>query len=255
MDCRDVERQAQLSIDDELSGREKAELEQHLTRCGDCRDRVGTARWFHHQLCAKLSESSDVLHAPAGLERRICRHIRTQRPPLWTLRYVLPAAVAAGLVGVLSFTPPQDAGLDPEEAVIRHSRNMPPEVRARGSEGEVQRFFQRNLHYEVEIPRLPLRTPHLRLVGGRLSSLAKQEAAHLMYDHRGARISVFARPLGDGWSPPEHFIIRQVDGRSLLVGRLRGYNVVAPQRKNVLYSLVSDVDDVQLIELARTFSR
>lgn len=255
MDCHDVERQAQLSIDDELSGREKAELEQHLTRCDHCRDRVGTARWFHHQLCVKLSESSDVLHAPAGLERRICRRIRTQRPPRRTLRYVFPAAVAAGLVGVLSFTPPQGAGLDPEEAVIRHSRNMPPEVRARGSYGEVQRFFQRNLRYEVEIPRLPLRSPHLRLVGGRLSSLAKQEAAHLMYDHRGARISVFARPLGDGWSPSSRFIVREVDGRPLLVGRHRGYNVVALQRKNVLYSLVSDVDDVQLIELARTFSR
>lgn len=255
MDCHDVERQAQLSIDDELSGSEKAELEQHLSQCRRCQDRVGAARWFHHRLRAKLSESSDVLQAPVGLEHRICRQMRTQRRPVRTLRYVLPAGVAAGLVGVLSFTPPQDGGLDPEEAVIRHSRNMPPEVRARGSEGELQRFFQRNLRYEVEIPRLPLRTPHLRLVGGRLSSLAKQEAAHLMYDHRGARISVFARPLADRWSPPEHFNVRQVDGRRLSVGRHRGYNVVELHRKNVVYSLVSDVDDVQLIELARTFSR
>ena len=255
MDCQDVERQAQLSIDGELSDREKAELEQHLARCEHCRAGVSTARWFHHQLRAKLNESSDVLLAPAGLERRICRRIRTQRPPRRPFRYILPAGVAAGLVGVLSFTPAQDAGLDPEEAVIRHSRNMPPEVRARGSHGEVQRFFQRNLRYEVEIPRLPLRSPHLRLVGGRLSSLAKQEAAHLMYDHRGARISVFARPLGERLSPPAHFNVRQVDGRPVLVGRHRGYNVVSLQRKNVLYSLVSDVDNVQLIELARTFSR
>lgn len=254
MECHDVERQAQLSIDDELSGREKADLEQHLGQCRRCQNSVGATRWFHHQLRAKLSESSDVLQAPVGLEQRICRRIRTERPRR-PLRYMVPAAVAAGLVGVLSFTPAQDASLDPEEAVLRHSRNMPPEVRARGSESEVQRFFQRNLRYEVEIPRLPLRSPHLRLVGGRLSNLANHEAAHLMYDHRGARISVFARPLSKGWSRPAHFNERNVDGLPLLVGRHRGYNVVALRRKNVLYSLVSDVDDVQLIELARTFSR
>ncbi len=250
MDCRDVERLSELSLDGELGREDGSDLQDHLDACDESRTRAHARRHFQSQIKLRLVESGDGLSAPGRLEARICTQLQRERSKSRTvIRWALPATVGAAMIAVLSISVKSEATLDPEEAVARHCSNPPPEVRARGSSREVKRFFQKNLRYPVTIPRLSERHPNVRLVGARLAHLHKKEAAHLMYDHRGGRISVFASRR-NRWAPPASFVRRTVGGRSVYVGRHRGYTVVAVPRGTVLYSLVSDVDDEQLVRLA-----
>ena len=88
-----------------------------------------------------------------------------------------------------------------------------------------------------------------------MANMDDRDAAHVMYDHRGARISVFASPRKRALAKPASFHRKVVDGRPFYVGRHRGYTVVATQRDDVLYRFVSDVDGPQLVRLASTVHR
>jgi anti-sigma factor RsiW len=93
----------------------------------------------------------------------------------------------------------------------------------------------------------------VQLVGGRLSNIKNRDAAYIMYDDRGARISLFAYPTdGNRVSVPSDFQERQIGNRSMMGGKHRGYNVVAWESGDVLYSLVSEVDPTELVQLAST---
>lgn len=250
MECREVERLADLSLDGEVSAGEQAELESHLMRCAECRARTTTLRWMHDSIRAKLQDSVDGLEPPAGLKDRICTELRVEggAAPGAAWRAALPLSMALAVVAILSWSRSHAPSLDPEETVDRHTQNMMPEVRARGGEQEVQRYIQKQLGHTVELPQPDDR--NLRLVGARVSHLDNADAVHLLYDHRGARISVFANPKRGNMAMPASFSRRLVEGRPYLVGSHRGYNVVATERDDVVYRFVSDVDGAELVRIA-----
>jgi anti-sigma factor RsiW len=155
---------------------------------------------------------------------------------------------------VLSWSWTSGPSLIPEEAVARHSVNLPPEVRADDAK-RVQRFLQKNLRYPVAVPHFETQNPNVRLVGARLSSLDDREAAYMMYDHRGAKLSVFAYPKPARFSRPNGFEEIHAGSHVLLVGKRRGYNVVAWEAGEVVYSMVSDLDPRELVELASTIEQ
>lgn len=257
MDCRDIERLAELSLDGEIDAKEQAHLERHLAACPGCRGSVGSLNWYQAQLRAKLQSSSDDCLIPADLRSRIATNIqhearRTTSAP-W--RRAVPISLGIGAILLLIWSPQSEATLDPEDSVRRHTRNLPPEVRARGSEREVHRFFEKNLAYRVAVPRPRSAGSNVRLVGARLSNIDNHDAAYLMYDHRGARISLFAYPKPKRFRKPTGFTERTVHGQPLLVGKHRGYNVVAWEQGQTVYSLVSDVDSSELIDLAVSTER
>lgn len=140
-----------------------------------------------------------------------------------------------------------------DETVARHSSNHPPEIRAgslteaQAREAKVRRFLSKNLRYPVSVPNLE-RDASVKLVGARLSNLRDRDAAIVMYDHRGARVSLFAVPTSD-FGSPEGFERLRVGPRELLVGQRRGYNVVSWREGSLMYSLVSNVDSGELVRL------
>jgi anti-sigma factor RsiW len=251
MDCREAERLADLDVDGEVQPSERGPLLAHLDACAPCRRRASGRAWFTAGLKAKLSEARSDTEAPVGLKSRIQGRLREEdqrRGFPWGR--ALPATMVVGALAIVSWAWPTERAFDPEEAVARHSRNLPPEVLARSREAEVHRLFEKNLAYRVKLPRLPGRDADVRLVGGRLSSIDNRDAALVTYDARGARISLFAYPKPDHLAKPASFEEVEVLGRPLLVGRHRGYNVVAWEEDDLLYSLVSDVDGPELVRLA-----
>ncbi len=259
MDCREVDRLADLSLDGETELPEQAEVEGHLVACTHCRAKHEGRSWFHNRLRAKLRESSDELAAPTSLKLQIATQLRVQdRHGPASLRWgrAVPATLALGTVVILSWTMSSTGStLDPEEQVAHHSRNLPPEVRGRDGE-KLEQLFQRNLRYPVRVPRLSQPNDPsgatVQLVGGRLSNIKNRDAAYIMYDDRGARISLFAYPIDGQVNLPKDFQEQRVGNRSMMVGKHRGYNVVAWASGDVLYSLVSEVDPVELVQLAST---
>ncbi len=255
MQCRDVERVADLSLDGEVSPQDQAELDSHLMRCPRCRDRTTAQRWMHDNVCAKLQSSSDGMDVPASLQTRISTELRTegQRRHGFGWRAAVPVVLAAAVVGILSWSRSTAPSFSPDETVVRHTRNVLPEVRARGGDHDVQRFLQRRFGHSVELPQAD--EHGLRLVGVRMSNIDRREAAHLMYDHRGARVSVFANPRQGQVTMPESFERQQVKGRTVMVGRHRGYTVVAAERDGMIYHFVSDLDRPALLRFVSTLHR
>ena len=254
MECREVDRLAELSLDGEVSATEQAELETHLVRCPRCRDRTTTARWMHDNIRAKLQGSQDTL-PPAVLRSRIQTELRHEHKGAASAgwRAALPLSMAVAVVAILSWSQSTAPALDPEETVDRHTLNALPEVRARGSEDEVERFLSRKLGFPLDLPRPA--GPHLRLVGARTTELGHTPGAHLMYDARGARVSVFANPKKGALAAPASFESRWVEGQPFVVGRHRGYTVVATQRGDVIYRFVSDLDGAELVRFASSVHR
>lgn len=253
MNCPEVERIAELSLDGETDPTEQVELDAHLSACPTCRERYSVRSAYQSQLREKLRASSDELQAPMALRSQVCTTLRIEegsRPGrLGSSGRAVAACLAVATVGGLSLSFTKSSpGLSPEESVVKHSKNLPPEITTRGDEvDKVHRFFRRNLRYPINVPRPRQRS--VRLVGARLSNISNRDAAYVMYDDRGARISLFAYPNVGRLAPPRHFKRRRVRGRPVVVGKHRGYNVVAWKRGDVAYNLVSDVDSNELIEL------
>jgi anti-sigma factor RsiW len=250
MDCREAERFVDLRLDGEIEPSEGALLEDHLARCSTCRSSFQVKGAFLAHVREKLHEAAEQERTPPGLRTRIVARVNAASPAeRFAWGRAVPATLGISMIAVLSWSWTSGPPLVPDETVARHSINLPPEVRA-GDVGRVQSFLQQNLRYPVAVPRFEHSNPNVKLVGARLSSFDDREAAYMMYDHRGAKLSLFAYPKPHRFSKPNDFREVQAGARTLLVGQRRGYNVVAWENGDVVYSMVSDLDPRELVDLA-----
>lgn len=254
MDCREAARFVQLRLDDEIEPVDCLQLDRHLESCPHCLRHVQAEANLKAKIKSKLSQSQSDVCAPSHLREHLVHRVRDERR---TARLPVGRAMAAcmGLfmVGLLSWSSTNSSdAVTVEEAVSKHSRHLPPEVRADASDERVNQFLQTNLGYPVAAPHFANQAVRPRLVGARLSSIRDRDVAYMMYDHRGARLSVFALPRGDEADRPEGFETRHVGGRVVHVGKRHGYNVVRWQHRGLSYSMVSDVDPAELVKLVST---
>lgn len=251
MDAGEVERLADLSLDGELDPEEEVRLRAELAASPESRLAFERRSWFQSQVRSRLRDSDEHTPMPHGLRSRVCAQlmcVEESPGPRWRW---LPATAAVVVIGVLSWTIETNRVLDPEEAVLRHVKSLPPEVRALGSAAPILDFLRDNLEGPIRVPQFDPNYGRVRLVGARLDNLSDRDAAYIMYDQRGARISLFAIPYGREVANLADFTARSVDGRIVHVGRHRGYSVVAWGQDGVLYSLVSEVDTEELVRLVR----
>lgn len=253
MKCSEVDTFAELSLDGELDPSEQVALEQHLEGCSACRAKAKAIAVSHTRIREHLQRSQES-RPPLGLETRITTRIRAEarRRPSWVTRS-LPVTVGLAAIALASFSKTGNASFDPEGSIARHAAHLPPEVRALGEVSPVERFLARNFG-PVPIPKVREELPQLRLIGARLDHVDDERAALLMFDHRGARVSMLVYPAkGRTLQPPPSFETEVVAGRTLLVGKHRGYNMVAFTRGPHVYSVVSDLDRQDLVRLASAF--
>ena len=250
MDAREVERLADLSLDGELDPEEEARLRVELAASPENRQAFERHSWVQTRIRDRLRDSCDNTPMPTGLRNRVCARLteanaddRRSWHGWW------PVAVAIVMVGVLSWTFDRTGVLNPEEAVKHHVKSLPPEVRAMGSSAPVRAFLSENLDGRIRVPQFKRARGLVRLVGARLDNLANRDAAFIMYDQRGARISLFAVPYASGLPRSSEFSTRTVGDRRVTVGHHRGYSMVIWEQEGVLYSLVSDVDSEELVRL------
>jgi anti-sigma factor RsiW len=257
MDCRDAERFVQLRLDGEIEAVDCMALDRHLEGCPHCRERVERERVIQGTLRGKLKDgcSHEEAQCPPAMRDRILSRLAEEERRRTGLPMGRAVAVVGGvgLLAALSWGATSSSANDFEETVARHSSNLPPEVRVvTTDDAEVHRFLEKNLRYPVQIPRFERQDLPVRLVGARLSNISDRDAAYMMYDERGAKLSLFAYPVPRRFVEPEGFEHRSVGDKVFLVGKRRGYNVVAWRDQDLLYSLVSDVDPGELVRLAST---
>ena len=251
MDCRDASKFVALRVDGEIDERDCADLERHLESCPFCQRRWEAEQHTQERLRKKLQESisSPDFQIPAALKAKIVDSGRAEvqyaRRPLVM---GVPVAACVALAAVAVIVPEQSeekrrAHRMTDRTVQRHSANLPSEVNVTEANiRNLESFFSRHLAFPVRVP-AQKRGP--KLIGARLSHIERNDVAYLMYDHRGARISLFAFPRGRGLSTvPGHRLSPRTDaiGRSIFVGQERGYNVVSWTGPSADYALVSEID-------------
>jgi anti-sigma factor (TIGR02949 family) len=257
IDCSEVVRSLDAYLDGELAEPEQAELEAHLAACPTCRTRVEAEGRVRTALRARLRRAlgsgSIAGHAPPELRERIHLALARGRRPTWR-RVLAPlplAALAACAAGVLLVLVTH-GGTDPlvEEAVQKHARDLPLEVTAASIGPEsIAHWFAGKLDFNPAPPQF--RGAEVRLVGARLSHIQDRPAAYVRYDLPRGHLGLFI--LDD---PHRRFYdelgrLVHAGPDSLRVINARGFNVAVWRRNELVYSLVSDLDEQDLAKLVQ----
>lgn len=280
--CTDATQLLDLYIDGELDAPEARELEVHLERCAQCADKEERRRNTRQSLRA-LSTATPVSadfqqrlklaldnereqglvwqQAPSTEEanteiRRLpsMAQIDLQRFRMipWLAAAALTGAfiyslsqrafdgeeqtteLAPAVAGVASISSPAIA-----ESVAWHRRNVPIEI-AGPSPQRVRNWFSTKVSFAVNVPEFG---HDVRLLGGRLSHVRHHEAAYLLYEVDGSKLSVLmfdADDLGlNGLSEADAPFIDNSDG----------YNVAVVRRNGVTYTVTSDLSNEELSDV------
>jgi anti-sigma factor RsiW len=257
MDCRELERSLDPYLDGEFDDRERAEMGAHLSACQACRDLLEARSRSRALLRARLREAmgpgSEAGRAPQGLRTRIAEALERQRPPLWR-RILAPvplAALAAGVAGAMVVLA-SHSGSDPlvEEAVRKHARDLPLELSADAVAPEaIPGMLASKLDFYPRPPRF--QAPELSLVGARLSSLNDRPAAYMRYRTPRGRVGLFI--IDDpGRRVGEMGRAVKMGPATIRIMNSRGYNVAVWRQSEIVYSVISDLDEPDLVRLVQT---
>ena len=257
MECSDLGRSVDAYLDGEFDARERAEADAHLARCEVCRVLVERQGRMRAAVRARLREvmapPSAAGRAPPELRARIEASLARERRPLWRrLLSPLPlgalAACAAGALLVVATHAPENPLV--LEAVRSHHRGLPLEVMAASvGEASIPAWFAGKLDFHPAPP--PFRGDGVHVVGARLSNLRELPAAYIRYALPRGQAGLFIVDDPQRRFDPGGREV-QVGPQLLRVVNARGYNVAVWRENEIVYSLVSDLDESALFDLVRT---
>jgi anti-sigma factor RsiW len=265
MECGDLGRAVDAYLDGEFDARDRAEADAHLAGCEACRGLVEAQRRLRDAVRAKLREAmtppAQAGRAPPALRVRIEASLARERRPLWRrLLSPLPlsaaVACAAGALLVLSTHGGDDVAVT--EAVRSHHRRLPLELvtprevneaSIAVNEASIAAWFAGKLDFRPSPP--PFRGDGVHLLGARLSNLRELPAAYIRYDLPRGQAGLFIVDDPRGTLEPGGREV-QVGPQTLRVIASRGYNVAVWRDHEIVYSLVSDLDESALLDLVRT---
>ena len=254
--CREIESFLPAYVDGEFDAVERAEVESHLLDCAACQHAVR----IQSAMKDAVKRAAPAV-APIELRQSVRLALRQEEPPgsRWdaVLRNprsvgLLAAAVGAAvwfLAGGMSHPifPRNHSGLV-EDGIALHRRGLPLDYTA-SDVGLVQQWLSGRLDFAARVPRFR-QGPALQ--GVRLSHLHSRPAAALSYavpQAGGQRVTLLIVDDPDDGDPPGS--VRRLPGRQVWLSRTRGYNVVSWRTDEIVYSLISDLDESDLLQLVQ----
>jgi anti-sigma factor RsiW len=230
-------------LDDELDPTRRAEFEDHLPGCPECRRELEGQK----ALRAGLHDGGFRFTAPAGLREKIRESLRpaATAPPRRTLTpWLAAAALLFGVLGtaiggyVLFNRSPAPADL-PRELVSAHVRSLIAEhlydVESTDKH-TVKPWFQGKVDFSLPVK--DLKDQEYPLEGGRLDYLDDHPVAALVYRRHKHVINLFVWPTSSGDAPVQP-------------SKRRGYNLLHWSQGGLNYWAVSDVNAEELAEFGR----
>jgi anti-sigma factor (TIGR02949 family) len=264
MRCEDVQHALEFYLGGELEARDAAEFEAHLDSCECCA--AVAERELKLKDCLRTMSHSETM--PDGLRIRVCGALASEsaltqtEDTAWS-RTAVAAMAVFGLGGILfllstqlPFAAPGIATADASsllepvespavvvESIRWHTRPLPVEV-AGPNPQTVGSWFRGKVDFLVVPPEFSRRA---QLLGGRLSNVEDNEAALLVYDVDGTKLSVMMFDRNGAPVPSAHVL----DGQQvpLFVDERSGMNVALHEEGGVTYTFTSDLPDDQLVDL------
>jgi anti-sigma factor RsiW len=266
--CQDCEKYLSVFLDDALDVKDTLDIAEHLrscTVCAECAEAERTLRSFVRQHAAAPA-------LPDEAKRRIVRqamHAETPRAPallreprkrsgiaMHVRDFAFGVAAAALLLlffGPLSPFSPKDDMVQRfvREASLTYqtyqSDRIPPEV-VSTDDRIVIKWFNNHMGYPMKIPCIT--DEATKLLGGRLCRLLDRKTATLLYQRKGKGIMLFAF-RGNRISIPRKNRVR-TRNREFYVRRIAGRPVAMWQHGDIVYSMVGDLSQDDLLQVAAT---
>ena len=255
-------------VDGEFEDREKAEVEAHLGGCAECAHLAKTKTGFKDVLKRANASSpaperlreavrlrlADPHAADSLLTEDEAKSTEKKSYRVGGRGVAVAAALAGAMVwfaaGGLShplFRSEKLAHPFLEDSVALHARTLPLDFVASDAHA-VQRWLQGRLDFGV---RVPVFQQAAALQGVRLSQLRTHQAAAVSYQlpEASRRVTLL---IVDDPDQPMAGQVRQVEGRDVWMSHSRGYNVASWRHDEIVYSLISDLDEHDVLELVRT---
>jgi anti-sigma factor (TIGR02949 family) len=192
--CREIDPLVTPYIDGEINAAERAMVEGHLAACPPCRSRAEAELAARDTLRTRVSQPC----APEHLRKR-CRRVATPMGRM-TCTYspaslsmfaaVIVFAGGVSVYGVTRMSPTVLAAqltLDHVKCFALHESTAP--VDARAAEDQ----FAQRYGWRFHVPMAPP-LDGLQLVGVRRCFCGEGSAAHVMYRHQGAPVSLYVLP-------------------------------------------------------------
>ena len=269
MNCTDFERIVHAYVDQEFDEREMGEIDAHVIGCKKCQAMTRCESWLKSGLKTCLSNEN----SPGRLKNNIISQLSAMDPPPKTLwfRYAwIPIPVALTLSIVFLWPSNPTFQLKPNslqggimgqmdsakstpivnQSVQWHQRNLPIEVT--GPNGHrVSSWFEDKVDFPVSPPAFP--KPRVSLLGGRLSHVRGYQAAYMLYDFEGHKLSVLAfdsKALKLNTARLKHR--RKHKKQPIFIGNSRGYSVAIIEVRGVTYSVIANVNESELESLVKT---
>ena len=255
LSCHEIEAFLPAYVDGEFDGVERAEVEGHLEGCAACQH----AARLQEALKNALRRAAPAV-APIELRQSVRLALREEELPGSRWDAVLRNPTAVGLVaaavgaavwflaGGMSYPLFKRHSAVLDDGVALHTRGLPLDFAATDV-GSVQQWLQGRLDFAA-------RVPHFRqgpaLQGVRLSQLHSRSAAALSYSvpqAAGRRVTLLI--VDDPDEGDRLGSVRRVADKQVWLSRSRGYNVVSWRSDEIVYSLISDLDESDILQLVQ----
>lgn len=232
MDCRELDNLLYPYLDGELVDGDRVSVEGHLASCDTCRTAADQERSML-LLIRSRAKAAAACGAPDALRARLSADLSAENRARRVRTVTKLAACAAGLAvcsiaahhGWRNF----QRKLYVEDAVSRHARAYPLEIEKPSPE-QLEAWFDGKLDHRVAVPRFQ----NVVFQGGRLLNVRDRQAAYIRFDGEGNRrlgLFVYSDKPGD------------VDVTEPEVDRSNGFNTVTWRDGDVVYTLVTDLND------------
>lgn len=234
MNCHHLETQLAAYLDGELVDEARAEFEAHLAACPLCPRHVEIER--HNLAVIRAAAREDSPTVSPTLRAQVFQSLANDAQRQRRLGVARLTAVAAGVTAALLVGNHQYRGhqrrLYEQDAALRYARHFPLEIQQ--TPDAIERWFGGKLDHPVNLPHFPNATA----TGARLLQVRDKPAAYIHYDAH--------RPMGLFVYGDDH----DVDvGAEPALGASHGYNVVSWREGDVVYQLVTDLDERDIRDL------
>ena len=249
MTCQELDRLLHPYLDGEFQPEERVDLENHLAGCAECGHRAEVEKQLRQALRRAARHSVQGMRAPAslraGIQVGLKQEQRRAQYGVWLRAGAMALMVVTVGGGWVTYQSEQRMRLSRWEAVQRHNKVLPFEIASTTTE-QMEEWFKDKVDPRVTVPQLPKAKP----LGGRISILNGREVALISYEtlpqkegEPSRRLSVFVVP-DDADRAPKLQALKAVE-----VDSAQGYNVVTWRDDEIVYEMVTDMDEEDIRQM------